>query len=158
MAEQIVINTGPLIVLSRIEALDIVGHLPYRFICPDAVRLELDKGESAGHPRIAPTWLQVIPVATAPSPIILAALDLGEAAVIHLALEQKVQIVCIDEWKGRRAALASGLKVTGVLGLLARAKSVGIIQEMTPFVEKALRSGVRYHPDLVRRVLEMVKE
>jgi predicted nucleic acid-binding protein len=50
------------------------------------------------------------------------------------------------------------LKVTGILGLLARAKSVGIIQEMTPFVEKALRSGVRYHPDLVRRVLEMVKE
>ena len=125
MAERIVINTGPLIVLSRIEALDIVGQLPYRFICPDAVRSELDK---------------------------------GEAAVIHLAIEQKVRIVCIDEWKGRRAALASGLKVTGVLGLLARAKSVGIIQEMTPFVEKALRSGVRYHPDLVRRVLEMVRE
>lgn len=158
MAERIVINTGPLIVLSRIEALDIIAQLPYRFICPDAVRLELDKGESAGHPGIAPPWLQVIPVATAPSPIILAALDLGEAAVIQLALEQKARLVCIDEWKGRRAALASGLKVTGVLGLLARAKRVGIIQEVTPFVEKALRSGVRYHPDLVRRVLEMVKE
>jgi hypothetical protein len=35
---------------------------------------------------------------------------------------------------------------------------VGIIDEMTPFVEKALRSGVRYHPDLVRKVLEMVRE
>jgi len=158
MPERIVINTGPLIVLSRIEALDIVGHLPYLFICPDAVRSELDKGESAGHPRIAPSWLQVIPLATEPSPIILAALDLGEAAVIHLALEKAVRIVCIDEWKGRRAALASGLKVTGVLGLLARAKSVDIIQEMTPFVGKALRSGVRYHPDLVRKVLEMVRE
>ena len=89
MGERIVINTGPLIVLSRIEALDILGLLPYRFICPDAVRLELDKGESAGYPRIAPTWLQVILVATAPSPIILAALDLGEAAVIHLVLEKK---------------------------------------------------------------------
>jgi len=122
------------------------------------VRSELDKGESAGYPRIAPTWLQVILVATAPSPIILAALDLGEAAVIHLVVEQKVRIVCIDEWKGRRAALASGLKVTGVLGLLAKAKSVGIIREMTSFVEKALRSGVRYHPDLVRGVLEMVKK
>ena len=49
------------------------------------MRLELDKGESSGYPRIAPTWLQVIPAATAPSPIILAALDLGEAAVIQLA-------------------------------------------------------------------------
>jgi predicted nucleic acid-binding protein len=158
MTERIVINTGPLIVLARIEALEVIGQLPFQFICPDAVRLELDKGESAGHPRIAPAWLQVVPLATAPSPIILAALDLGEAAVIHLALEQKVNIVCIDEWKGRRAALASGLKVTGVLGLLAVAKRVGIIQEMRSLVEKALRSGVRYHPDLVRRVLEVVGE
>jgi uncharacterized protein len=100
----------------------------------------------------------VVILATEPSPIILAALDLGEAAVIHLALEQKVNIVCIDEWKGRRAALASGLKVTGVLGLLARAKRLGIIQEMRPYVERALRSGVRYHPDLLRRVLEVVGE
>jgi predicted nucleic acid-binding protein len=114
MAERIVINTGPLIVLSRIEALDIVGHLSYRFICPDAVRLELDKGESSGYPRIAPTWLQVIPVATAPSPIILAALDLGEAAVIQLALEQKMRIVCIDEW--RRKTGCSCLRIKGHRG------------------------------------------
>ena len=53
MAERIVINTGLLIVLSRIEAMEIIAHLPYRFICPDAVRLELDKGESAGHPSLS---------------------------------------------------------------------------------------------------------
>jgi len=128
MTERIVINTGPLIVLARIGALDVIGQLPYQFICPDAVRAELDRGETAGYARIAPSWLQVIPLATAPSPIILAALDLGEAAVIHLALEQEVRIVCIDEWKGRRAALASGFKVTGVLGLLARAKGLVLLK------------------------------
>lgn len=144
--------------LARIGALDVVGQLPHHFICPDAVRAELDKGESAGHPRIFPLWLEVLPLMEPPSPMILAALDLGEAAVIQLALEQKVRTVCIDEWKGRRAALATGLKVTGVLGLLGRSKKAGIIDAVRPFVERALHLGVRYHPDLVRKVLESLGE
>ena len=38
--------------------------------------------------------------------------------------------VCIDETKGRQTALAVGLKVTGALGLLARAKTLGLISEL----------------------------
>jgi hypothetical protein len=41
MAEQVVINTGPLIALSRIEALELVGQLPYQFFCPEEVRAGL---------------------------------------------------------------------------------------------------------------------
>ena len=40
-------------------------------------------------------------------------------------LEQAIRDVCIDEWRGRRAAAAIGLQVTGSLGLLGRAKSLG---------------------------------
>jgi len=35
MNELIVINTGPLITLARIEALDVAGRLPFTFICPN---------------------------------------------------------------------------------------------------------------------------
>ena len=41
MAERIVINTGPLIALARMDALDVAGQLPYQFICPSQVREEL---------------------------------------------------------------------------------------------------------------------
>ncbi|HEY4562574.1 MAG TPA: hypothetical protein VIJ36_06320 [Thermoanaerobaculia bacterium] len=34
MAERLVVNTGPLIALARIEALDVVGRLPFELICP----------------------------------------------------------------------------------------------------------------------------
>jgi len=108
MADPIVINTGPIIAFARIDALDPIGKLPYEFVCPEEVRAELDEGASVGHPRIAPAWLKVQPLKGPLSPIILSSLDSGEAAVIQLALEQGIERVCIDEWKGRRAALAAG--------------------------------------------------
>jgi len=52
-------------------------------------------------------------------------LDLGEAAVIQLALQHGIPLVAIDETVGRRFARLSGLTVTGAIGILLRAKSLG---------------------------------
>ena len=54
MHDRIVIDTGPLITLARIGALDIPGRLPFDFICPVQVRNELDDGSHAGHPDVRP--------------------------------------------------------------------------------------------------------
>jgi len=82
----------------------------------------------------------------------------GEAAVIELARELEIGRVCIDEWKGRRAALTAGLHVVGVLGLLGRAKRLGLIPQIKPFVERAVKEGIRYNDDLLLRVLQSVGE
>ncbi len=158
MDKRIVINTGPLITLARIEALDLPAKLDLEFVAPEEVRLELDAGEQAGYPAIHPTWVGYRPLQTALSPMVISVLDTGEAAVIQLALEQTIGQVCIDEWKGRRMALAVGLKVTGVLGLLGKAKREGLIAAVTPYVERAVRAGIRYHPELVRRFLTALGE
>ena len=158
MAERIVINTGPLIALARMDALDVPGQLPYEFICPSEVRDELDEGASLGYQAKCPSWLTVIQLSTSPSAESVAALDKGEAAVIQLALELGLSRVSIDEVKGRRIATALGLSVVGSLGLVARAKTLGIILAMRPLVEKAMREGVHYHTDLVERVLSALGE
>lgn len=69
-----------------------------------------------------------------------------------------MSVVSIDEWKGRRAALAAGLEVTGTLGLLAKAKLQGLIPALRPLIEKAVEEGIRYHPEIVNAVLEAVGE
>lgn len=158
MRECIIINTGPLIAFARMEALELPGRLPFSFICPREVREELDEGHRAGYPKISPAWLSVESLRLPLSPLSLSALDKGEAAVIQLACERNVIWVCIDEWKGRRAALAAGLKVTGVLGLLGRAKSEGIITALHPFVQRALAAGVRYDEQLVKTILKAAGE
>jgi predicted nucleic acid-binding protein len=132
--------------------------LPYEFLCPLEVRNELDEGSLQGYPLISPAWLLVMPLANPLSPVSLANLDRGEAAVIELALEQNIPLVGIDEIKGRSAARAVGLKVVGSLGLVARAKTLGLISAVHPLIEKATRSGVHYHPDLIERVLKEIGE
>jgi predicted nucleic acid-binding protein len=111
MVERLVINTGPLIALARMDALDVIDQLPLEFSCPREVREELDADAAQGYAVVSPAWLTVVPLASPLSPITVASLDTGEAAVIQLALEQGIARVCIDEAKGRRAALAVGLQV-----------------------------------------------
>jgi predicted nucleic acid-binding protein len=158
MDKRVVINTGPLITLSRIQALEIAGKLDLIFLAPEEVRHELEVGVQAGYSPVCPDWLTYKRLAAPLTPMVKSVLDVGEAAVIQLGLERGIASVCIDEWKGRRMALAVGLKVTGVLGLLGKAKRDGIISEVKPFVDRAIQTGIRYHPELVRRFITAMDE
>lgn len=157
-AETIVINTGPLILLDKAQAFDVVSRLGFDFIAPPAVRSELDAGTAKGLPAIHPPWLAIVPL-NGPIPTqISALLDLGEAQVVQLALERGIQRVCMDDLKGRQVAADQGLQVVGVLGLLAFAKAAGVIPAMKPFTDRLLSEGAWYSPALVRRVLRGVGE
>lgn len=156
--EIIVINTGPLILLDKIEALDLIGRLPCRFICPSAVRAELDAGIHRSRSAIKPDWLSV---GSLNSPISLFAelsIDLGEAEVIQLALENDISWVCLDDLRGRKVAKRLGLYVTGVLGLLAWAKELAIIPYLRPYTERLVAEGGRYSQKLIAETLKDVGE
>ncbi len=158
MPDRLVFDTGPLITLARIDCLDVVSQLPYEFFCPEAVRRELTEGVAAGHPRVALDWITVRTSRVVRPFGAALALGEGEASVIELTLSMGNGIAVIDEWKGRRAARAVGLEITGSLGLLGQAKFRGLVPELGPLIERALSEGIRFHPDLVRSVLEAVGE
>ncbi len=151
--EIIVINTGPLILLGKIDALDIVGRLPVSFVSPPAVQEELENGIEAGHRKIDPRWLEIRTLRSVVSPLVAISLDRGEAEVIQLALDYGIQDVCLDDLRGRNMAKAIGLQVTGLLGLLARAKLLGIIPRLAPLTEQLLKVGGRYSPVLIQTFL-----
>ncbi len=158
MAERIVIDTGPLVAFARSGLLDVVGDLPFEFICPDEVSQELASGTTSGYLRVEPKWLTRVSLSAPIDDVARLALDLGEAAVIQLALEQGLRRVCIDERKGRLAAQWFKLEVIGTLGLLIRAKSLGLIPMLGPQIERLKQVGVYYHERLVSQVLEGVGE
>jgi hypothetical protein len=47
--ERIVINTGPLIALGKMQAFSVIEQLPYEFCCPPQVETELLNGAALGH-------------------------------------------------------------------------------------------------------------
>ena len=64
--------------------------------------------------------------------LLLVELHAGEAEAIALALEVKASWLLMDERDGRRMARQLALPVTGVLGVLLRAKKRGEINAVRP--------------------------
>ena len=143
---RIVVDTGPLILLAKIEALPVMAQRPHQFIAPQNVMDELAAGLALGYQAVDAPWLQVVDLKAPIPAMIRATLDDGEAAVIQLALELDIELVCLDDLRGRRLAKAVGLSVVGVLGLLGKAKALGLIPALRPYADKLLVSGRSLFP------------
>ena len=62
----------------------------------------------------------------------------GEAEAIALAIEVSADVLLVDERKGRKAAREMGLRVLGLLGILAEAKRAGFIDRIEPVLEELI--------------------
>lgn len=85
--------------------------------------------------------------------------DIGEAQAIALALELKADWLLIDERDGRSIARRLGLKLTGVLGVLLRAKANKQIEVIKPEIE-ALKQKARFFitPEVESAILKQAEE
>jgi uncharacterized protein len=97
-------------------------------------------------------------ISSGTSPPRLSDLDRGETEVIALAQELDADLVVIDERLGRRHARRLGLPLTGTLGVLLKAKSRGLIQEITPLLAAIRQEGIRLGDELVEKVLYLSGE
>jgi predicted nucleic acid-binding protein len=85
-------------------------------------------------------------------------LDAGERDTIELACSMRADLVIIDEKLGRSHAEFRGLKITGTLGVLLKAKQLGLIPSFKAMAEKMRASGIHYSPELVGRLAARVGE
>lgn len=151
--EEIVIDTSPLILLAKVGLLPVVQQLPYQFTAPREVIDELRAGNELGRHIVHAPWLRVRTLRSPVAEMIRATLDKGEAAVIQLALENRIRHVCMDDLRGRRIAKAVGLEVIGVLGLLGKAKRRGLIPEIAAYADRLVAAGAHYSPALIASVV-----
>ena len=57
--EFLVVNTGPLIALGKIDAFDLVKQLPITFSTPRQVADEIEACAHLGHPVVVPPWVAI---------------------------------------------------------------------------------------------------
>ena len=85
-------------------------------------------------------------------------LDLGEAESIVLAIELRADYLIIDEKLGRKFAEKYGVKITGILGILIKAKQEGLIDNVSPYIKNLQNVGFWLNLNLVEKVLKLLNE
>lgn len=165
-----VTDTGPLIVLAKLNHLHLLPTLYDRVIVPRSVyRESVLIGQTRGY-RDAETirvFLELVgwqPVKPASMPQQLASdvqLGQGELEAIALA-EQNNALLLIDEVYARDVAERMGVRTAGSLGILVDAYRRGalaqnVLAELLTIIER--RQDIWIHPDLCRRVrIEVLKD
>jgi predicted nucleic acid-binding protein len=161
-SERIVINTSPLITLvAALGDLTILRSLYTEVLVPLEVCQEITAGGRDGFAVAefeTANWLQKKDTYLNISPFLLNSLDLGEAAVIQLALDENIQTVCIDEAVGRRIARLNNLHLTGSIGILLRAKSSGYPLRMQQAIQRMQQRGIRLSSKVIAFALSKAGE
>lgn len=152
-------NTTPFIALASIDQLDLMRQLFGRIHVAESVIDECAEGGRILVPNLR-TLDWVIPVedeAIAALPVLFE-LDRGEKQTIVLARKYDATRVIIDERLGRRVAEYFGLNVTGTLGVLAKAKSIGLIPSFNEAAQAMRRQGIYYNAGLISRLSKHLGE
>jgi len=136
---RVVVNATPIIALALIGKLDLLQQLYGEAIIPSAVQAEVFAGGPMGigsSELHTATWLRATALQDPQRADLLTDLDRGEAEVIALAQELDADLVIIDERLARRHAKRLGLTLTGTLGVLLKAKHLGLVSSVAPLIEQ----------------------
>jgi predicted nucleic acid-binding protein len=156
-----IVNTSPLILLSKTGRLDLLHLGGVEVLVPDTVVQEIEAGaeyDSTAEAIGQATWLSVKPCPALADPIVNCRLDPGESAVLALAYSDLGSEVVLDDLAARRAAKRLGIPCIGTLGLSLTAKGLGVITEARPFVEAIRQAGLYLDEEFVDELLRRIGE
>lgn len=129
----VVSDTSPITNLLRIGRIELLRDLFQKVIIPETVYSEIATIEGQRTALTSRDWINVVSVTNLQLlNRLLVSLDRGEAEAITLAVELSANILLIDEAKGRNEAENLDLEVTGILGILIRAKEKELIPWLNP--------------------------
>jgi predicted nucleic acid-binding protein len=127
---KVVSDTSAICYLLLIGEIDLLPALYERIHISEAVASELQHPRAPSSLRSwmgnSPSWLEILTVGSGISPE-LKRLQAGERETILLAEALGAELVILDDRRARDAAVARGLKVIGLLGVLGQAAKKELI-------------------------------
>jgi predicted nucleic acid-binding protein len=159
----IVSDTTPLIGLASIGRLNILQELFGEIYIPQAVYDEtVTHGRAQGsakHDVDNASWIHVERVRDRLAVnILLDEMDLGEVETIVLAGEMGADWVLMDEKKGRRKLSQLNIPKIGTIGVLLKAKQIGIIPNLKHEIEGLQKIGFAISQMVIDEVLKIAEE
>jgi len=159
----VVADTSVLINLCRVGQGELVCQLFSEVLIPPEVAAEFARLASSASRFVGlklPTGIrQQAPAVLLPALCAATGLDAGEAAALSIAVEIHADAVLVDERRGHEVAVQLGLRAIGLLGLLLRAKSTGLLPAVRPVLDALQRdAGFWLSESLRKQVLETAGE
>jgi uncharacterized protein len=157
---KVVSNTTPIISLLKLSRLDILKVLYTEIFIPYAVFQEIEAGKNKEFFQDLSKidWINIINVQDKHAQKYFLDLDAGESEAIVLATEIGADLIIIDEKLGRFYAKHADLKVTGTIGILIKAKNLGIVKELKPLFYELTKKNVWINGKLIEDILKEVGE
>jgi predicted nucleic acid-binding protein len=153
----VIVNSTPILALHEIGRLEILQEIFGGITIPDAVRREVTAKDN--HTLDGYDWIRVAEIAdTSAKKVFTSALHDGEVEAILLAMENKAELIILDDKLARSHAKRLGLTVTGTAGVLLRAKSDGIIKEVAPVLNDIIQTDFYISDALYRNILRLAGE
>lgn len=151
MHKIIISDTSCLIILSKIEELELLQKLYGTIITTQEVADEF--GEAL------PDWIIIENAKDKYHQRILELqIDKGESSAIALALETLDSTLILDDFKARKVAGNLGLRFTGTIGIIIKAKLSGLIPSIKPLLEKIVTTNFRISAEIELQALKEAGE
>ena len=151
MPNIVISDTSCLILFQKINQLEILLKVYKTVITTPQIAAEFNE--------TLPSWIKIISVKDQKYLDFLSTqVDIGEASAIALAKELENPLVILDELKGRRLAKKLGLKVTGSLGVIHKAKELGVISAVKPILDKIGETNFRISDKILAELLLLNNE
>jgi len=157
----VICNTSPVQYLHQMNLLHILHELYGPIALPEGVLTELDAGRMTGIslPDVKSlSWFSVKYVRGRNLLQMVSGLGIGEKEVLALALETPESLAILDDLLARRYASFLGVRFTGTLGILLKAKEKGLLDAVAPVLDQLEALQFRLDPKTREAVLKLAKE
>lgn len=150
MQEKVYVDTSSLIILNKINALDLLNKIYSNVIITNYIQLELNEA--------IPSWISVeLTYNIDQSFLKNFNLGLGETSIIINAIKNNGFLI-IDDLKARKIATTLSLSYTGSIGILIIAKELKLIDSVKYYLEKIQETNFRLSDAIINKALEITNE
>ena len=151
MPKTIISDTSCLIILTNIGELELLHKVYGQIITTPDIAEEY--GETL------PVWIEIIAAKdNYRQKLLEMQIDKGESSAIALALEMPDSTVIIDDYKARKIAERLGIAFTGTIGVIIKAKLIGIIPSIKPLLQKIKQTDFRLSAEIELNALKEANE
>jgi predicted nucleic acid-binding protein len=157
----VISNTSPIQYLYQLGFLDILKKLYGQVMIPYAVLNELSNGRKQGIELPDPAllnWINIRHILENKLLPVVTGLGAGEKEVLALGIQSSDALVILDDLLARQYASFLGLKITGTLGIILKAKQLNEIDNVKYFLNKLEQLDFRLDKKTRSFVLKLAGE